>query len=262
MSRGRTATSGAGGRASGAPARVAEMSGALARVLVIDDEPQIHRLLRSALGASGFAVERADSASEGLRLARSRAPDAVLLDVNLPDLNGHEVLAQLRSFSDVPVIMLSARNLETEKIAALDGGADDYVVKPFAVGELMARIRVAMRHRRAEEGISEVVHFPGLTVDISRRRVVAQGNLVVLTAKEWELLSLLARNAGHLLTHRQLLTAVWGPAHTENTQYLRVYIATLRQKLGPAEELIATATGVGYRMADDIEAPPNEHVAI
>jgi two-component system, OmpR family, KDP operon response regulator KdpE len=237
------------------------LSKALARVLVIDDEPQIHRLLRSALGASGFAVERADSASEGLRLARSGAPDAVLLDLTLPDLNGHEVLARLRSFSCVPVIMLSARNSETDKIAALDGGADDYVLKPFAVGELMARIRVAMRHRRAEEGISEVMHFPGLTVDISRRRVVAKDDLVVLNAKEWELLSLLARNAGRVLTHRQLLTAVWGPAHTDNTQYLRVYIATLRQKLGTEGELIATSTGVGYRMADYIERPANEHIA-
>jgi two-component system, OmpR family, KDP operon response regulator KdpE len=262
MSCGKAAISGADGRAAGAPVRAGEMSAVFARVLVIDDEPQIHRLLRAALGASGFAVERADSASEGLSLARSRRPDAVLLTLGLPDLNGHEVLAQLRSFSDVPVIMLSARNSEIDKIAALDGGADDYVIKPFAVGELMARIRVAMRHRRTEEGASKIVHFPGLMVDLSRRRVVTQDNLVVLTAKEWALLSLLVRKAGRVWTHRQLLTAVWGPEHSDNTQYLRVYIATLRQKLGPAGQLIATATGVGYRMADDVEGPPNDQFAI
>jgi two-component system KDP operon response regulator KdpE len=230
--------------------RIGGMNVTLGRVLVIDDEPQIHRFLRSILGASGYAVERADNGIEGLRLARSRAPDCVLLDLVLPDLNGHEVLARLRGASMVPVIVLSARDGEAEKIAALDAGADDYVVKPFAVGELVSRIRVAMRHRRAADGIAEVVRFPGLEVDISRRRALTDGTIVALTAKEWALLSLLARNAGRVLTHRQLLSALWGPAHADNTQYLRVYVGTLRQKLGTAGRLIATETGVGYRMSD------------
>jgi two-component system KDP operon response regulator KdpE len=237
------------------------MSAAIARVLVIDNEPQIHRVLRAALSASGFAAERAESGMDGLRLARTRAPDAVLLDLSLPDLSGHEVLARLRSFSRVPVIMLSDRNSEFEKIASLDGGADDYVVKPFAVGELMARIRVAIRHRRAADGVDEVVSFPNLTVDICRRRVIVQDNIVSVTAKEWALLSILARNPGRVLTHKQLLTAIWGTAHTENTQYLRVCIGTLRQKLGPAASLIATETGVGYRMADYLAGRPPEQSA-
>jgi two-component system KDP operon response regulator KdpE len=226
------------------------MSISLARILVIDDEPQIHRFLRGILGVSGYDVERADTATEGLRLAKSRAPDAVLLDLILPDMNGHEALARLRSFSPVPVIVLSARDGEVDKIAALDAGADDYIVKPFAVGELLARLRVAMRHRRAEDGVADVIRFPGLEVDISRRRALVNANPVALTAKEWTLLSLLARNAGRVMTHRQLLTTIWGPAHAENAQYLRVYIGTLRQKLGTAAHLIATETGVGYRMAE------------
>jgi len=224
-------------------------------VLVIDDEPQIHRLLRAALGAAGYGVERADTGLEGLRLVKSRAPEAVLLDLGLPDMNGHEVLERLRTFSSVPVIILSARDSETDKVAALDGGADDYVVKPFSVGELMSRIRVAMRHRRAEDGVADIMQFPGLDVDISRRRVIVEGSLVTMTAKEWSLLSLLARNAGRVLTHRQLLTAVWGPAHTENTQYLRVYVGMLRQKLGVVGKLIQPETGVGYRMADYLDEP-------
>jgi two-component system KDP operon response regulator KdpE len=231
------------------------MSLTVATVLVIDDEPQIHRLLRAALGAAGYGVERADTGLEGLRLVKSRAPEAVLLDLGLPDMNGHEVLERLRTFSSVPVIILSARDSETDKVAALDGGADDYVVKPFSVGELMSRIRVAMRHRRAEDGVADIMQFPGLDVDISRRRVIVEGSLVTMTAKEWSLLSLLARNAGRVLTHRQLLTAVWGPAHTENTQYLRVYVGMLRQKLGVVGKLIQTETGVGYRMADYLDEP-------
>jgi two-component system KDP operon response regulator KdpE len=231
------------------------MSSSLARVLVIDDEPQIHRLLRAPLGAAGYNVERANTGIEGLRLARSRAPDAILLDLGLPDQSGHDVLSALRTFSGAPVLMLSAGDSEADKVAALDGGADDYVLKPFRVGELLARIRVAMRHRRAREGVADVMHFPGLVVDISRRRAIVDEALVVLTAKEWTLLSLLARNADRVLTHRQLLTAAWGPAHADNTQYLRVYVATLRQKLGNSASLIATETGVGYRMADYADSP-------
>jgi len=224
------------------------MSGA--RILVIDDEPQIHRFVRPALEASGYAVERADTGNEGLRLAAARSPDLVLLDLGLPDMDGHEVLSKLRGFSDVPVIVLSARDRESEKIAALDGGADDYVEKPFGVGELLARMRTALRHRRAQNNVPEVVHFAGLDIDLAQRQVRAEGAALALSPREWSLLSQLAHNAGRVITHRQLLTAVWGPAHVEDVQYLRVYIGQLRQKLGEAGRLIVTEAGVGYRMAE------------
>ena len=222
-----------------------------ARVLVVDDEPQIHRFLRPALDAAGFAVERADTAAEGLRLAATRAPDLVLLDLGLPDLDGQDALARLRAFSKVPVIVLSARDQEGEKIKALDNGADDYVEKPFGVGELLARIRTALRHARAQEGVPEVFRAAGLQVDLARRLVTAAGQPVQLSPREYELLSLLIRNAGRVMTHRQLLTAVWGTAHTGDVQYLRVYVGQLRQKLGEAGlNLITTEPGVGYRMAE------------
>ncbi|HTZ70654.1 MAG TPA: response regulator [Acetobacteraceae bacterium] len=223
-------------------------------MLVIDDEPQIHRFLRPALEAAGYIVERADTAAEGLRLAASRAPDAVLLDLGLPDMDGIEVLTRLRGFSTVPVIVLSARDREADKIAALDGGADDYVEKPFGVGELLARIRTALRHRRTQEQVPEQVRFEGLTVDLDKRQALVAGSVVALSRREWALLSLLAHNAGRVLTHRQLLTGVWGPAHVEDVQYLRVYIGQLRGKLGEAGRLIGTEPGVGYRMAETAEA--------
>jgi two-component system KDP operon response regulator KdpE len=221
-----------------------------ARILVVDDEPQIHRFLRPALEAAGYDVERADTAAEGLRLAASRAPDLVLLDLGLPDLDGQEVLARLRGFSPVPVIVLSARDREADKIAALDRGADDYVEKPFAVGELMARIRTALRHRRTQDGVAEILHFEGLEIDFARRLANVDGAPLALSRREWALVSLLARNGGRVLTHRQLLTAVWGPAHAEDVQYLRVYVGQIRQKLGVASRLITTEPGVGYRMAE------------
>jgi two-component system, OmpR family, KDP operon response regulator KdpE len=224
------------------------MSGA--RILLIDDEPQIHRFVRPALEASGYAVDRADTGSEGLRLAAARSPDLVLLDLGLPDMDGHDVLSRLRGFSDVPVIVLSARDRESEKIAALDGGADDYVEKPFGVGELLARMRTALRHRRAQNNVPEIVHFAGLDIDLALRQARAGGSLLALSPREWSLLSQLAHNAGRVITHRQLLTAVWGPAHVEDVQYLRVYIGQLRQKLGEAGRLIVTEAGVGYRMAE------------
>ena len=179
------------------------MSASRSSILVIDDEPQIHRFLRPALEAAGYRVERADTAAEGLRLAASRAPDAVLLDLGLPDADGHDVLARLRAFSDVPVIVLSARDRESEKIAALDGGADDYVEKPFAVGELLARIRTALRHRRAGDGVPEMVRLPGLDVDLEHRQVRLAGETAPLSLSplEWDLLAVLARNAGRVLTH-------------------------------------------------------------
>ncbi len=221
------------------------------RVLVIDDEPQIHRFLGPALESAGYEVERAETASEGLRPAASRAPDAVLLDLGLPDQDGKLVLAALRAFSTVPVIVLSARDRETEKIAALDDGADDYVEKPFAVGELLARIRAALRHRRALDGAAGLFQAGDLEIDLTLRQVRLAGAAVALTPREYALLALLVRNAGRVMTHRQLLTAVWGPAHVEDVQYLRVYIGHLRQKLGPAgAALLTTEPGVGYRLLD------------
>ncbi len=219
-------------------------------VLVVDDEPQIHRFLRPALEAAGYRVERADTAGEGVRLAASRAPELVLLDLGLPDADGHDALARIRAFSPVPVIVLSARDRENEKVAALDAGADDYVEKPFGIGELLARIRTALRHQRAREAVPDQIKLPGLEIDLERRwaRVAGHPAAVSLSPREWDLLALLARNAGRVLTHTQLLTAVWGPAHVHDVQYLRVYVGQLRNKLGPAGALITTEPGVGYRL--------------
>ncbi len=225
------------------------MTGAL--ILVVDDEPQIHRFLRPALEAAGYAVARADTAAEGLRLAASRAPDAVLLDLGLPDMDGHEALARLRAFSRVPVVVVSARDRDVEKITALDAGADDYVEKPFSVGELLARIRAALRHGRQQEGAAEVFRADGVEVDLARRLVSVGGTTVAFSPREYQLIALMARNAGRVLTHRHLLTAVWGAAHGGDVQYLRVYVGHLRQKLGPAgARLIRTEPGVGYRLLD------------
>lgn len=224
-----------------------------ARILVVDDEPQIHRFLRPALEAAGYAVERADTAAEGLRLAASRAPDAVLLDLGLPDMDGQEALARLRAFSPVPVIVVSARDREAEKIAALDAGADDYVEKPFRVGELLARVRAALRHGRAQERTPEVFRADDVEVDLARRTVSAGGQPVQLSPREYELLALLIRNAGRVMTHRQLLTAIWGPANVGDVQYLRVYIGHLRQKLGiTGAKLITTEPGIGYRLIETV----------
>ena len=221
-----------------------------ARILVVDDEPQMHRFLGPALGAAGYVVERADNAAQGLRAAASHAPDAVLLDLGLPDLDGREALRQLRVFSAVPVIVLSARDREADKIGALDDGADDYVEKPFAIGELLARIRTALRHARAREGVPEVVHLPGLEIDLALRQARAGEGVVALSPREWEVLALLAANVGRVLTHRQLLTAIWGPAHAGDVQYLRVYVGQLRAKLGAAGGLLRTEAGVGYRLTE------------
>lgn len=221
-----------------------------ARILVVDDEPQIHRFLRPTLEAAGYRMEAAQQGAEALRLAATWAPDLVLLDLGLPDLDGQEVLKRLRAFSRVPVIVLSARDRAAEKIEALDAGADDYVEKPFDIGELLARIRVALRRGAGHEPAEPVFRGGVLEVDVPQRLVRVAGTPVVLTPREFDLLALLARNAGRVLTHSQLLTGIWGPAHTEDVQYLRVYIGHLRQKLGQeAGRLILTEPAVGYRLA-------------
>ena len=222
-----------------------------ARILVIDDEPQLHRFLKPALEAAGYQVERAETAAEGLRLAATRSPAAVLLDLGLPDMDGQDVLEKLRAFSQVPVVIISAREREAEKIRALDTGADDYVEKPFALGELLARLRACLRRGLVQEGAAEIWRAGGVEVDLVRRRVRTGGQELTLSPREYDLLAMLVRNAGRVLTHRQLLTAVWGKSHVEDLQYLRVYVGHLRQKLGPhGGTLIGTEAGIGYRLVE------------
>nr|WP_314073968.1 response regulator [uncultured Roseococcus sp.] len=220
-------------------------------ILVIDDEPQIHRFLGPALEAAGYAPLRADNAREGLRLAASRGPDCILLDLGLPDLDGKEMLERLRAFSRVPVIVVSARDREAEKVAALDAGADDYVEKPFGLAELLARLRAATRRALQAEAPSPTVTTGVLEVDLEHRMVRVAGARVAVTPREWDLLAALARDLGKVVTQRHLLTAVWGPAHAEDAQYLRVYVGQLRQKLGEAARLLRTEPGVGYRLVEE-----------
>jgi two-component system, OmpR family, KDP operon response regulator KdpE len=225
------------------------------RVLVIDDEAQIHRFLRAALEAAGFEPLRADTGAEGLREIARAAPDAVVLDLGLPDMDGRQVLIKAREFYHEPIIILSARDRETEKIEALDSGANDYVEKPFGVGELLARLRAALRQRsHASEPPPPIVKSGPLTIDFPRRLVTRGEELVHLSPKEYDLLAKLAQNAGKVMQHRDLLISIWGPAHAEDTQYLRVFIGQLRQKIegDPSEpQVIMTEPGVGYRFVTD-----------
>lgn len=219
--------------------------------LVIDDELQIRRLLRLTLETNGYRVLEAATGREGLTEAAMRRPEVVILDLGLPDTDGLEVLKHLREWSTVPIIVLSVRDGDTDKIAALDSGADDYVTKPFSSGELLARLRVAQRHVQA--GDDTVVFRTGnLDVDLATRQVTVGGQVVHLTVTEYGLLRLLVRHAGRVLTHGQILREVWGPGYTEQTHYLRVYMAHLRSKLEavPASpKLLLTEPGVGYRLA-------------
>jgi two-component system KDP operon response regulator KdpE len=220
--------------------------------LVIDDEPQIRRLLQITLEAKGYKVFEAATGQQGLLDAAQRRPDIVILDLGLPDLDGVTVLKRLREWSKVPVLVLSVRDREQDKIAAFDAGADDYVTKPFGTGELLARLRVAQRHAHPSPETA-VFRSGRLELDFVRRIVQVAGKEVRLTATEYSLLTLLARNAGRVLTHRQLLTEVWGPQAVEQTHYLRVYLAHLREKLeaDPAKpELLITEPGVGYRLIE------------
>lgn len=225
----------------------------LGRILVVDDEKPIRRLLRTSLSAEGYEVIEAGDGNAALAAAAKEKPDAVLLDLGLPDLDGIEVLGRIREWSPVPVLVLTARDAETQKIAALDAGADDYVTKPFSVGELLARLRAALRHRLQQEGTPPVFRAGQVTVDLTRRIVTVADAEVKLSPKEYDLLRVLVRNAGRVLTHQMLLKEVWGPAHVHDTPYLRVYVRQLRQKLGDdaaAPTLILSEPGVGYRLAD------------
>ncbi len=221
------------------------------RILVIDDEPQLRRLLDISLRAQGYDVVSAENGREGLeRLARHGA-DLVVLDIGLPDLDGHHVLARLREWSQVPVIMLTVRAGEAEKVAALDAGANDYVTKPFGTQELMARVRVLLR-QKAQTTTGDTLHDDGrLRVDLDKREVTLDGQAVVLTRKEYALLALLVRHAGRVVTLPQILREVWGATHVEDTHYVRILVAKLRQKLGDDAAMptyIATEPGVGLRL--------------
>jgi two-component system KDP operon response regulator KdpE len=225
------------------------MTGRL-RILVVDDEPQIHRFLSPALDAAGFEPVRAETGREALAEIARRPPDAVVLDLGLPDMDGQDVLAKARAFYAGPIIVLSARDRELEKIEALDAGADDYVEKPFGVGELLARLRVAVRRQRPAEEAPKVVRVGDLIIDLPRHLVTRAAEPVRLSPKEYDLLERLVEADGKVLTHKDLLVSLWGPAHAHDTQYLRVFIGQLRQKIeiDPATpRLVLTQPGVGYR---------------
>ncbi len=226
------------------------MSEAKPRILVIDDEPQILRFLRTSLTANGFEMIEARSAADGCRLSDSEKPDVVVLDLGLPDADGKDVLRHIRAQGETPVLILSARDREAEKVEALDLGADDYVNKPFGVEELIARLRAALRHRLRRQGEQPVFKFGDLSVDIPRRVVKRGEEQIHLTPKEFDLLRLFVKHAGKVLTQRQILHEVWGPAHTSDTEYLRVYIGQLRRKLRATRKdpIIETEQGVGYRL--------------
>jgi len=225
-------------------------------VLVIEDEPQIRRFLRATLSAHGYRLVEAATAQEGLMHAATRQPEIVILDLGLPDLDGLELTRQLREWSAMPIIVLSARGQESDKVAALDAGADDYLTKPFGVGELLARMRVALRHtaRIAQEPGEAVFTVGDLRIDMARRQVFVANQEVHLTPIEYKLLTTLVRYAGKVVTHHQLLREVWGPGASSETHYLRVYMGQLRHKLeaNPTRpRYLVTESGVGYRLRTD-----------
>jgi len=229
----------------------------MSKILVIDDEPQIRRFLRISLAANGHEVTEAESGGDGLAMCAAERPDLVILDLGLPDMDGQEAVSAIREGGPVPIIVLSVRSQEYDKVEALDRGADDYVVKPFGIGELMARVRVALRQRVADDEPASVVTSGGVVVDLARRVVTRDGEEIHLSRREYDLLAVLARHADHVLTHAEILRTVWGPAHIGDTAYLRVYVKQLRQKLesDPNQpRMILTEPGVGYRFRPVEEA--------
>lgn len=225
------------------------------RVLVVEDDREIRALIQSSLSVEGFEVQTAVSLSEATALLRHSPPDVIVLDLGLPDGDGLQLVHEVRRQQSVPIIVVSARHQEAQKIALLDAGADDYLTKPFNVGELLARIRVALRHRGTALAAAVTVHeLDDLRIDLAAHSVQRAGEPVHLTPTEFKLLARLVRSAGKVVTHRQLLTDVWGPEYTEHTHYLRLYMGQLRAKIerDPAEPRhLLTETGVGYRLASD-----------
>jgi two-component system KDP operon response regulator KdpE len=223
------------------------------KILVVDDEAQIRKFLRISLGASGHQVIEAETAETGIAAARAEPFDLVILDLGLPDMDGQEAISAIREFSQVPIIVLSVRATEVDKVEALDRGADDYVVKPFGIGELMARLRAALRQTPAPgKAAQDVLKIGGLQMDFGRRVISRDAQEIRLSKREYDLLRFLASSPDHVVTHKEILTAVWGPAHTDDTVYLRVYVNQLRQKLEPDPadpKIILTEPGVGYRLA-------------
>lgn len=232
------------------------MSASTSTLVVIEDDPQIRRFLRTGLSAEPFRIFEAETGRAGLVEAATRKPDLVILDLGLPDLDGVEVVAELRAWYTRPIIILSARSNEQEKIKALDAGADDYLTKPFGIGELLARIRAALRRAARDAGVAaeNSIEFGEVRVDLAARRVQRGGSDVHLTPNEYRLLAALVRHAGKVCTHRQLLAEVWGPSHVEHGHYLRIYMAQLRHKLeaDPTNpHFLRTEAGVGYRLLVD-----------
>lgn len=225
------------------------------RIVVVDDEPQIRRFLKPVLAAQDYVVIEASNGADAIVRVATEHPDLVILDLGLPDIDGVEVIERIREWSQVPIIVLSVRSGEREKIAALDRGADDFVTKPFGVGELLARVRAALRVRgRAGQPQEPIIQSHGLTIDLGRRTVTRNGELLHLTPKEYDLLRVLASNAGRVVTHGHLLREVWGPGASGESHYLRVYVGTLRRKveLNAAQpSIIITEPGVGYRFQED-----------
>lgn len=220
------------------------------RILIVDDEPQIRKFLRISLAANGYETIETENAAQGIAAARDQRPDLMILDLGLPDQDGQEVISAVRDWSELPIIVLSVRAQELDKVEALDRGANDYIVKPFGVGELMARVRAVLRSQ-AGKGADGVVEAGAVRIDLNRLVVTCRGEEVHLSKREWELLACFARHPDHVLTHRQILREVWGPAHAEDTAYLRVYVNQLRQKLEAdpaAPTLLVTDAGVGYRL--------------
>jgi len=230
------------------------MSEPVPSILVIEDEAQMRRFLRASLSSSGYQLIEAETGEDGLTQAAAHNPDLILLDLGLPDLDGLVVTERLRHWAKTPIIVISARGQEQDKIKALDLGADDYITKPFGIGELLARIRVALRHAAKTEGGDAQFSVGELQVDLSRRQVFVAGEEVHLTPIEYRLLATLVKHAGRVLTHRQLLREVWGPNASDQTQYLRVYMGQLRHKLeqnSSRPRYLLTEPGVGYRLRDE-----------
>jgi two-component system KDP operon response regulator KdpE len=224
-----------------------------ATILVVEDEPEIRRFLRTSLGAEGYRVVEAETGIRGATDAGIHKPDLAIVDLGLPDLDGVEVIRRIRAWSPIPIIVLSARAREQAKIEALDAGADDYVTKPFGVGELLARVRVALRHA-ARAGGESTIRLGEVDIDLERRRISRAGSEIHLTPIEFRLLACLAQHVGMVVTHRQLLREVWGPASVEHTHYLRIYMKQLREKLeaDPVRpRYLLTESGVGYRLVDE-----------